>query len=152
MVSTFYDICQKIQALFVPSLEYRVCSLLIKYVRSEDSQLIKQLPCLKRFVDAIIAWSDPLNEVAECDIGTTRKETRKNTVKCVTRDDLVNCFLDSIILSHRLTKISNELDSLDVEYTTLRSWKAWGFLNRKDDCCFTYAIYISFLEYNSKLN
>jgi len=135
----------KIQAFFVPSLEYKVYSLLKKFVHSADCQLIKKLLNLKRFIDAIIAWSNPLGGIIEHDKNDTMEGAREN-MKCVMRDDLIICFLNSVILYYRLDKICRDLDSLKIENDISRIFNVWSIVNQD---CFTY---VTFIFYNSKLN
>lgn len=120
----------KIRALFVPSLEYRIHSLLEEFVYSTDSQSIKKFPCFKRFVDAMTMWKGPLNKIAEYDVGMMEGAIR-NIVNCTLKDDLITCFLDSIVLHHRLSKICRELDALGIEDNILRSLNVWNFVNER---------------------
>ncbi|XP_011641131.1 uncharacterized protein LOC105429694 [Pogonomyrmex barbatus] len=130
----------KIRALFVPSLEYRVRSLLKEFVYSTDSRWAKQFPCFKRFVDTIATWKGHLNRIAEYDIGTM-EEIMRNTVAHIAKDDLITCFLDAIILHHRLNKVCRELDALGIDDNILRSLTVWNFVNERncllDRDCFT---------------
>lgn len=114
----------------MPSLEYRIHSLLEEFVYSEDSRWAVQFPYFKKFVDAIATWRDPLIKAAEYDIGTMEK-TIKSAVKRVVKDDLVTCFLDSITLYYRLNKICLELDALGIEDNILGSLNIWNFVNEK---------------------
>ncbi|XP_024888292.1 uncharacterized protein LOC112465122 [Temnothorax curvispinosus] len=131
----------KIRAFFVPSLEYRVRSLLEEFVYSTNSRWVKQFPCFKKFIDIIVMWKDPLNRVAEYDVGTMG-EMMRNIIKRMINDNLITCFLDSVIVHHRLNKVCCELDTLGIEDNILRSFNVWNFVNERDfllDCnCFTY--------------
>ncbi|XP_072754437.1 uncharacterized protein [Anoplolepis gracilipes] len=120
----------KIRELFVPSLEYRIHSMLEEFVYSENSRWAMQFPYFKKIVDTIATWRDPLIRAAEYDIGTMEKAIR-NTVKRVVKDDLVTSFLESIILHYRLNKICRELDALGIEDNILRSLNIWNFVNEK---------------------
>lgn len=126
----------------MPSLEYRIHSLLEEFVYSEDSRWAVQFPYVKKFVDAIATWRGPLIKAAEYDIGTMEKAI-KSAVKRVVKDDLIPCFLDSLTLYYRLNKICRELDALRIEDNILRSLNVWNFVNEKkchraDRDCFTY--------------
>ncbi|XP_039301692.1 uncharacterized protein LOC120356897 [Solenopsis invicta] len=121
----------KIRVLFVPTLEYRIRSLLKEFVYSTNSRWVKKFPYLKKFVDAIIMWKDPLSRVAEYDVGTM-EEIMRNTVKHMIKDDLITCFLDSVILHNRLNKISRELDALGIENNVLRGLNVRDFVNERD--------------------
>jgi len=138
----------KIQALFVPSLEYKLYSLLKEFLHSTDCQLIKKLSYFKRFIDAIIAWSDPLSGVIEHDENNTTEGVERNSVKRVMRDDLIICFLDSTILYRRLNKICRKLDSLGIDDNILRTFNTWSFVNQDcytDHNYFTYATSIFYV-------
>ncbi|KYQ50599.1 hypothetical protein ALC60_10307 [Trachymyrmex zeteki] len=121
----------KIRALFVPSLEYRFQSLLKEFVYNTNSRWAKQFPCFKKFIDMIIMWKDPLNKIAEYDI-STMEEIMKNTIKRMIKDDLITCFLDSVILYHRLKKVCRELDTLGIEDNILKNFNLWNFVNEQD--------------------
>lgn len=121
----------KIRALFAPSLEYRLRSLLEEFVYNADSRLAGQFPRFKKLVDTVATWKGPLNRVAEYDIDTMN-EAIKSAVGCMTRSDLVTCFLDSIVLHRRLNKICRELDALGIEDNILRSLNVWNFVNERD--------------------
>ncbi|XP_011702193.1 PREDICTED: uncharacterized protein LOC105458522 isoform X2 [Wasmannia auropunctata] len=129
----------KIRALFVSSLEHRVQSLLEEFVYSTNSRWAKQFPCFKKFVNVIIMWKDPLNRVAEYDINMI-EEIMRNIVKRMIKDDLINCFLDSVILHQRLSKVCHELDALGINDNILRNLNVWEFVNEQgylDHNCFT---------------
>ncbi|XP_025263664.1 uncharacterized protein LOC112637668 [Camponotus floridanus] len=131
----------KIRELFVPSLEYRIHSLLEEFVYSEDSRWAVQFPYVKKFIDAIATWRGPLIKAAEYDIGTMEKAI-KSAVKRVVKDDLIPCFLDSLTPYYRLNKICRELDALGIENNILRSLNVWNSVNEKkchraDRDCFT---------------
>jgi len=127
----------------VPSLEYKIQFLLEEFVYSTNSRWTKLFPCFKKFVDAIIIWKKPLNRVAEYDIGMMEKIMR-NTIKRIIKDDLVICFLDSIILHHRLNKVCRELDALGIKANILQNLNVWNFVNERDylldHSCFMYVI------------
>nr|XP_012224258.1 PREDICTED: uncharacterized protein LOC105673301 [Linepithema humile] len=108
----------KIRALFVPSLEHKVHSLLEEFVYSEDSRWTKRFSRFKKFINAIIVWKDCLN--AEYDM-----EELIKTVKCIMKDELAASFLDSILLHRRLNKICHELDTLGIEDDILGSFDCW---------------------------
>lgn len=88
-------------------------------------------------------WKDPLIRAVECDIGTMEEKMR-NIIKHIIKDDLLTCFLDSVILHHRLNKVCRELDVLGIEDNILKSLNMWNFVNEQDcslDCnCFKYVI------------
>lgn len=139
-LETYGPYLDKIRELFVPSLEYRIHSLLEEFVYSGDSRWAVQFPYFKKFVDAIAAWRDPLIKAAEYDIGTMEKAIR-SAVKRVAKDDLITCFLDSITLHYRLSKICRELDALGIEDDIVRSLNVWNFVNERKNRradCFTY--------------
>lgn len=117
--------------LFVPSLERRIISFLKEFVYSKDSQLARQFPCFKKFVDIITTLKEPLTRMAEYDIGTV-EEIVKNTVKSMIKDDLFIVFLDSIILNNRLSEIYHELESLGIEDDILRNLNIWNLINELD--------------------
>lgn len=114
----------------MPSLEYRVRSLLKEFVYNTNSRWAKQFPCFKKFIDAVVMWKNSLNRIAEYDIGTM-EEMMRHTVKRMIKDDL-NSFLDSVILHHRLNKICRELDALGIEDNILRNLNVWNFINERD--------------------
>lgn len=87
-------------------------------------------------------WKDPLNRVAEYDINMI-EEIMRNIVKRMIKDDLINCFLDSVILHQRLSKVCHELDALGINDNILRNLNVWEFVNEQgylDHNCFTYVI------------
>ena len=87
-------------------------------------------------------WKDLLNRVVEYDI-STMEEIMKNTIKRMIKDDLITCFLDSVILHHRLKKVCRELDTLGIEDNILKNLNVWNLINEQDylDCnCFMYVI------------
>ncbi|XP_018395738.1 PREDICTED: uncharacterized protein LOC108774193 [Cyphomyrmex costatus] len=137
--SPYFD---KIRALFVPSLTYRFQSLLEHFVYNTNSRWAKQFPCFKKFVDIIIMWKDPLNRVVECDISTV-EEIMKNTIKRIIKDDLIVCFLDTVILHHRLKKVCEELNMLGIKNNILKNLNVWKFVNEQDYLnrnCFMYVM------------
>ncbi|XP_029177025.1 uncharacterized protein LOC114945102 [Nylanderia fulva] len=132
-LNTYEPYLDKIREIFVPSLEYRIHSLLEEFVYSRDSRWAVQFPYFKKFIDAIVAWRDPLIKATEYDIGTMERAIR-STVKRVARNDLVSCFLDSIILYYRLNKICRELDALGIDDDILRRKKLYrASLDRNPD-------------------
>jgi len=110
----------KIRALFVPSLEHKVHSLLEEFVYSKESPWTKRFSRFKKFISAIIVWKDSLNDIAEYDMDELIK-----TVKRIMTDELATCFLDSILLHRRLDKICHELDTLGLEDDILRNLDYW---------------------------
>ncbi|XP_012539783.2 uncharacterized protein LOC105838629 [Monomorium pharaonis] len=121
----------KIRAFFVPSLEYRVHSLLEEFMYSTNSRWAKQFPYFKKFINAIVTWKDPLNGAIKYDIDTV-EEMMKNIIKRMIKDDLITCFLDSVILHHRLTKVCHKLDAMNIEDNILKSLNTWIFVNKRD--------------------
>lgn len=131
----------KIRAFFVPSLERKVHSLLEEFVYRENSRWTEQFLRFKKFINAIIMREDFLNDIAECDM-----EKLTKTVKCIMRDELAICLLDSVLLHRRLNKICYELDTLGIEDDILRS------LDYRKECNhFMYASPILFAHYYVKL-
>ncbi|XP_025159636.1 uncharacterized protein LOC112589669 [Harpegnathos saltator] len=120
----------KIRALFVPSLEYRIRSLLREFVYSADSRSAERFPRFKRFVDAIATWKDPLDKVVEYDV-STMGEVIGSIANCALKDDLISCLLDSTVLHHRLSKICRELDALGIDDNILRSLNVWNSMNER---------------------
>lgn len=127
----------------MPSLEYRIHSLLEEFVYSTNSRWAKQFPRFKKFIDTMIMWQNSLNRIAKYDIGMM-VEMMRNIMKRIIKDDLITCFLDSIVLHHRLNKVCRELDALGIEENILTSSNAWNFVNERDYLldynCFTYVI------------
>ncbi|XP_014483196.1 PREDICTED: uncharacterized protein LOC106748829 [Dinoponera quadriceps] len=121
----------KIRALFVPSLEYRIHSFLVEFVYSTDSRSARRFPRFKRFVDTLATWKGLLNKIAEYDV-ETMGEAIGSIMNCALKDDLITCFLDSVILHHRLSKICRELDALGIEDNILRSLNVWNFASERN--------------------
>lgn len=86
-------------------------------------------------------WKDPLNKIAEYDI-STMEEIMKNTIKRMIKDDLITCFLDSVILYHRLKKVCRELDTLGIEDNILKNFNLWNFVNEQDYLDRNYFMYV----------
>ncbi|KAL2713506.1 vesicular glutamate transporter 1 [Vespula squamosa] len=100
-------------------------------MNSWGSDLAKRSLWVKKRLDVLVSWKDPLGMIRgrywEID---AMEEIIKYTIKCLLNDGLLGCFVNSIVLNNRLIKICRELDALGFDSNVFSNFN----LPRVRDC------------------